>query len=74
MSEQVKEPKKFEDMTDPEKLIEQAGQIRYAQTLIKNLQQKLNDYNGIVVQLEAKLQIALEDRAAIESQLKGKKG
>ena len=74
MSEQVKEPKKFEDMTDPEKLIEQAGQIRYAQTLIKNLQQKLNDYNGIVVQLEAKLQIALEDRAAIEGQLKGKKG
>jgi hypothetical protein len=46
------------------------GQIRYAQTLIKNLQSKTNDYSGIVVQLEAKLQLALEDRAGIEAQLK----
>mgnify|MGYP001385991061 CR=1 FL=1 len=64
------EPKKFEDLTDAEKIKELQGQIRYAQTIIKNLQAKTNDYNGIVVQLEAKLQIALEDRAGIEAQLK----
>ena len=63
-------PKKFEDMTDPEKVIELTGQVRYAQTIIKNLQAKTNDYNGIIVQLEAKLQLALEDKAGIEAQLK----
>ena len=70
MSETVTEPKKFEDLTDAEKVIELQGQVRYAQTLIKNLQSKTNDYSGIVVQLEAKLQLALEDKAGIESQLK----
>lgn len=70
MSETDTEPKKFEDLTDAEKVKELQGQIRYAQTLIKNLQTKTNDYSGIVVQLEAKLQIALEDRAGIEAQLK----
>lgn len=62
--------KKFEDLSDAEKIKELQGQIRYAQTIIKNLQAKTNDYNGIVVQLEAKLQLALEDRAGIEAQLK----
>jgi len=62
--------KKFEDMTDPEKVIELQGQVRYAQTIIRNLQTKVNEFNGIVVQLEAKLQLALEDRAGIEAQLK----
>ena len=66
----VPEQKKFEDMTDPEKVIELQGQVRYAQTIIRNLQTKVNDFNGIVVQLEAKLQLALEDRAGIEAQLK----
>jgi len=70
MSEQVAQQKKFEDMTDSEKVIELQGQIRYAQTIIRNLQQKVNDFNGIVVQLEAKLQISTEDRAGIEAQLK----
>jgi len=66
----VPEQKQFEDMTDPEKVVELSGQVRYAQTIIKNLQQKLNDFHGIVVQLEAKLQLALEDKAGIEAQLK----
>ena len=70
MSEQVAQQKKFEDMTDSEKVIELQGQIRYAQTIIRNLQQKVNDFNGVVVQLEAKLQISTEDRAGIEAQLK----
>ena len=70
MSEQVAQQKKFEDMTDPEKVTELQGQIRYAQTIIRNLQQKVNDFNGVVVQLEAKLQISTEDRAGIEAQLK----
>jgi len=71
MNEPVATPeKKFEDMTDPEKVVELQGQVRYAQTLIKNLQEKLNGLNGIIIQLEAKLQLALEDRAGIEAQLK----
>ena len=39
---------------------ELTGQLNYAQKLIAILQQKLNDANGIVIQLEAKLQMAHE--------------
>lgn len=52
-----------------QKLADQNGQIRYAQTLIKNLQEKLNGLNGIIVQLEAKLQLAEEDKASVLEQL-----
>lgn len=73
MSDPVVEPKKFENMNDAEKIAELQGQVRYAQTIIKNLQTRVNDYTGVAVQLEAKLQIALEDRDAIAAQLKDKK-
>ena len=38
MSDPVVEPKKFENMNDAEKIAELQGQVRYAQTIIKNLQ------------------------------------
>ncbi len=37
--------------------------------MIKNLQEKLNGLNGIIVQLEAKLQLAEEDKASVLEQL-----
>ena len=39
---------------------ELAGQLGYAQKLIAILQTKLNDANGVNIQLEAKLQMANE--------------
>ena len=51
MSDPVVEPKKFENMNDAEKIAELQGQVRYAQTIIKNLQTRVNDYTGVAVQL-----------------------
>ena len=41
---------------------ELAGQLGYAQKLIAILQTKLNDANGVNIQLEAKLQMATEKK------------
>ena len=62
-----KEEPKFEEAKQTEPVAPQlnpveelTGQLNYAQKLIAILQQKLNDANGIVIQLEAKLQMAHE--------------
>ena len=47
----------------PEMSIQElAGQLGYAQKLIAILQNKLNDANGINIQLEAKLLMATEQK------------
>jgi chromosome segregation ATPase len=58
--------KKEEEMTG-EKL---KGQLNYAQKLINVLQTKLNDSNGTIVQLEAQIQIANEERESLLEQVK----
>ncbi len=58
--------KKEEEMTE-EKL---KGQLNYAQKLINVLQTKLNDSNGTIVQLEAQIQIANEERENLLDQVK----
>ena len=58
--------KKKEEMTE-EKL---KGQLNYAQKLINVLQTKLNDSNGTIVQLEAQIQIANEERESLLEQVK----
>ncbi len=58
--------KKEEEMTE-EKL---KGQLNYAQKLINVLQTKLNDSNGTIVQLEAQIQIANEERESLLKQVK----
>tara|TARA_B110000495_G_scaffold90008_1_gene77746 strand:+ start:2279 stop:2530 length:252 start_codon:yes stop_codon:yes gene_type:complete len=45
------------------------GQLNYAQKIINVLQGKLNEANGKLVQLEAQLQIANEDRENILKQV-----
>ena len=45
------------------------GQLNYAQKIINVLQGKLNDANGKLVQMEAQLQIANEDRENILKQV-----
>ena len=55
---------------DPELTIEQVqSQLNYAQKIINILQQKVNDANGIIVQLEARVQIAQEDKENILKQI-----
>ena len=44
--------------------------LKYAQKLINNLQVKLNESNGVAIQLEAKLQLAEEDHQGMQAQLK----
>ena len=46
------------------------GQLNYAQKLINVLQTKLNDSNGTIVQLEAQIQIANEERESLLEQVK----
>ena len=58
--------KKEEEMTE-EKL---KGQLNYAQKLINVLQTKLNDSKGTIVQLEAQIQIANEERESLLEQVK----
>jgi len=59
-----KEEIKFEEASQeaPQQLPveELTGQLNYAQKLIAILQTKLNDANGVIIQLEAKLQMANE--------------
>lgn len=48
-------------LTQPQFSMEElTGQLSYAQKLIAILQNKLNDANGVNIQLEAKLQMANE--------------
>lgn len=55
---------------DPEVTVEQVqSQLNYAQKIINILQQKVNDANGIIVQLEARAQIAEEDKQNILKQV-----
>jgi len=55
---------------DPEVTVEQVqGQLNYAQKIINILQAKVNDANGIIVQLEARVQIAEEDKQNILKQV-----
>ena len=56
--------------TDPELTIEQVqSQLNYAQKIINVLQGKVNEANGIVVQLEARLLMAEEDKQNILKQI-----
>ena len=68
-----KEEVKMEEAEAPEQpqfsIEELAGQLGYAQKLIAILQTKLNDANGKLVQMEAQLQIANEDRENILKQV-----
>ena len=55
---------------DPDVTVEQVqSQLNYAQKIINILQQKVNDANGIIVQLEARVQIAEEDKQNILKQV-----
>ncbi len=61
-----KEEVKMEEAETPEQpqfsIEELAGQLGYAQKLIAILQTKLNDANGVNIQLEAALQMATEKK------------
>ena len=55
---------------DPELTIEQVqAQLKYAQKLINVLQGKVNEANSSIVQLEARLMMAEEDKANILKQI-----
>ena len=55
---------------DPDVTVEQVqSQLNYAQKIINVLQTKVNEANGVIVQLEARLQIASEDKEKILKQL-----
>lgn len=55
---------------DPDITVEQVqSQLNYAQKIINVLQGKVNEANGVIVQLEARLQIAAEDKENILKQL-----
>ena len=45
--------------------------LKYAQKLITNLQTRLNESNGVGIQLEAKLQLAEEDYNEALKKLEG---
>ena len=55
---------------DPELTIEQVqAQLKYAQRIINVLQGKVNEANSVIVQLEARLMIANEDKENILKQI-----
>ena len=55
---------------DPTVTVEQVQQqLNYAQKIINILQTKVNDANGVIVQLEARVQIAQEDKENILKQI-----
>jgi len=55
---------------DPSITVEQLqGQLNYAQKIINIMQTKVNEANGIIVQLEARIQIANEDKENILKQV-----
>ena len=71
MAEDKKEENKEEIKIDnPEVTKEQLqGQLNYAQKIINVLQVKVNEANGKLVQIEAQLELANEDRAHMLKQL-----
>ncbi len=78
MTKDVKEEVKKPERTplakpapvDPNVTIEQVqSQLNYAQKIINVLQGKVNEANGVNVQLEARLQIAAEDKENILKQI-----
>ena len=71
MAEEKKEENKEEiKIDDPEVTKEQLqGQLNYAQKIINVLQVKVNEANGKLVQIEAQLELANEDRAHMLKQL-----
>mgnify|MGYP005641620739 FL=1 len=71
MAEEKKEENKEEIKIDnPEVTKEQLqGQLNYAQKIINVLQGKVNEANGKLVQIEAQLELANEDRAHMLKQL-----
>ncbi len=55
---------------DPSITVEQLqGQLNYAQKIINIMQAKVNEANGVIVQLEARIQIANEDKENILKQI-----
>ena len=55
---------------DPNITVEKLqSQLNYAQKIINILQLKVNEANGVIVQLEAKVQIADEDKQNILKQV-----
>ena len=55
---------------DPSITVEQLqSQLNYAQKIINILQLKVNEANGVIVQLEARVQIADEDKQNILKQI-----
>jgi hypothetical protein len=55
---------------DPSITVEQLqSQLNYAQKIINILQGKVNEANGVIVQLEARIQIADEDKQNILKQV-----
>tara|TARA_B110000495_G_scaffold150756_1_gene133682 strand:- start:330 stop:584 length:255 start_codon:yes stop_codon:yes gene_type:complete len=71
VKEEVKEGMPLQTPVDnPEVTKEQLmGQLNYAQKLINVLQKKVNDLNGQMVQVEAQLAMANEDRENMLKQL-----
>ena len=78
MTKDVKEEVKKPERTplakpapvDPDVTVEQVqSQLNYAQKIINVLQGKVNEANGVIVQLEARLQIAAEDKENILKQI-----
>tara|TARA_B110000495_G_scaffold13209_1_gene9486 strand:- start:3267 stop:3533 length:267 start_codon:yes stop_codon:yes gene_type:complete len=64
MNEEVKTQPTQEDIIN-----DLTSKLKYAQKLINNMQNKLNESTGIAIQLEAKLQLAEEDHIGIKKQL-----
>lgn len=74
VKEEVKKPERTPlakpAPVDPNVTIEQVqSQLNYAQKIINVLQGKVNEANGVIVQLEARLQIAAEDKENILKQI-----
>ena len=68
--EKPKETPLAKPNVDPDVTIEQVqGQLNYAQKIINVLQGKVNDANGVIVQLEARLLMAEEDKQNMLKQL-----
>ena len=66
----TKEEKKGEELKQEEKSnTDIQGQLNYAQKIINVLQAKVNELNGKMVQLEAQLMMANEDRENMLQQL-----
>ena len=68
--EPIKTPLARPAPIDPSITVEQVqGQLNYAQKIINILQSKVNEANGVIVQLEARIQIAEENKENILKQV-----